>query len=418
MTIRWITPMLGTAAASAVGDLSGINIVDVRDLVDKSGNTVEVISEKIQQGIQAITEGKPTVICCDYGMSRSNAIATGILTRLEQISFDNALHRVQEATGEAQIKLDPLNAVREALGLLRHKIDNDNSEYQSILITGGHGFIGTALRTSLSNNNEFRVIAPNREQIDISTGSTKLDLIVNEENIDCIVHLANPRIYTSNVAMGQSITMLRNVIDVCLSKNINLIYLSSWEIYSGYAGVILANESTPAHPKGPYGETKYLAEVLIDHFRLNGGLKCTILRSSPVYGIGSDKPKFIYNFLDKARKNQLIKTHRYKNGNPALDLLHIDDLVSAIIATLNSNFIGNLNLGTGIITSTFQIAEMIRDWIDSSSPIEQILINSYTASISMNFNLAQSHLDWQPVISFEKGLSQLLSDSDGGENEY
>ena len=87
MTIRWITPILGTAAFNAVQDITDINIVDVRDLVDKAGNNSNAILNKIHQAIDLISQGKRTVVCCDYGMSRSNAIAVGIITNLEKISL-------------------------------------------------------------------------------------------------------------------------------------------------------------------------------------------------------------------------------------------------------------------------------------------------------------------------------------------
>ncbi len=45
--------------------------------------------------------------------------------------------------------------------------------------------------------------------------------------------------------MGQTLAMLRNVIDVCVSNNIRLVYPSSWEIYSGYAGTLRVGESVP-----------------------------------------------------------------------------------------------------------------------------------------------------------------------------
>jgi len=404
MSIRWITPFLGTASATAVHDFTDIHIVDVRDLVDKAGNNNEAIRGKIRQGVELLTQGKKTVVVCDYGISRSNAIAIGIIASFEKATFDTALRQVMEVTGEDQIKLEPLNAVREALGL-KAKIRQSNN-HNSVLITGGGGFLGRYLRASIGN--EFRIVAPNREQLDVGLGNTQLDLLANDEYIDYIVHLANPRVYTSNVAMGQTLTMLRNVIDVCLARDIPLVYLSSWEIYSGYAGTLRADEATPALPRGPYGETKYLVELLIEHCRRTMGLQCALLRSSPVYGRGSDKPKFIYNFIEKARRSQSIVTHRYRNGEPALDLLHVDDLVSALTATLRSGFIGTLNLGTGALTSTRQIAEILRDRVDSTSHIEQILIDTDVASIAMNWQRARDELNWSPSVPLDMGLEGLL----------
>ncbi len=406
MSIRWITPMLGTAAATAAQGIPDISIVDVRDLVDKAGNGSGPVQEKIRQGVELLTQGKRTVVCCDYGMSRSNAIATGILATFEKIGFEKALRRVQEATGEAQIKVEPLNAVRDALGL--RSSAKPTTSQRTILVTGGSGFLGQALQASVQGDQEVSLVVPSRQQLDLYQGSTQLDLLANEENVQAILHLASPRVYTSNIAMGQTLTMLRNAIDVCLAKDIPLIYLSSWEIYSGYAGTLRANEATPPLPKGPYGETKFLADTLIQHSRKTAGLRCALIRSSPVYGAGSDKPKFIYNFMEKARNSKPIVTHRYRNGDPALDLLCINDLIAALRAVLKTGFVGDLNIGTGTLTSTSAIAQMLIDRIGSNSRVEHLPIEAEVASIAMDWRRAKAELGWQPTVTLAEGLDRLF----------
>jgi UDP-glucuronate decarboxylase len=244
--------------------------------------------------------------------------------------------------------------------------------------------------------------------MDLSLGGTELDVMASETGVECIVHLANPRVSASNAALGESLTQLRNVLDVCLAYDIRLVYLSGWEIYSGYAGMLLADEATPALPRGPYGETKYLAETLIEHNRRSGGLRCAMLRSSPVYGVGADRPKFIHNFVEKARSGHRIVTHRYRNGDPALDLLHVDDLVDAVLRVLDHGFVGTLNLGTGSVTSTRQIAKMICDRLNSSSTIESTDIDADVASIAMNAGRAAAALGWRPRIAVPAGLNGLL----------
>jgi UDP-glucuronate decarboxylase len=276
-----------------------------------------------------------------------------------------------------------------------------------VLVTGGNGFIGKHARQRLDE--AFEVFSPTRNELDLQLGSTQLDLVVGEGEIDCIVHLANPRIYTSNIALGDTLTMLRNVLDVCVSRDIKLLYLSSWEVYSGYrANSLYADDSLPLFPKGPYAETKSLTEMLIEHCRRTQGLRCTMVRSSPVYGIGSDKPKFIYNFIDKIKRSQRVVTHRFNNGAPSLDLLYIDDLVSAVVKAVGSDFEGNLNIGTGVITSTQRIAEILREMLGGQSEIDSILINTDTAGIAMDASKAHKMLDWKPAVSVEQGLKMIL----------
>lgn len=404
MSIRWITTQLGTGPALQVSLEADINIIDVRDLVDKAGNRPDAVRQKINEGCDSLRAGKKTVVCCDYGISRSNAVAVGILAIYEAIPFESAVRRVLEATGEREIKVDPLQAVRRALG-----VDKKHSHHQKhrVLVTGASGTLGKPVSQKLAEG--FDVVTPSRSELDLQLGSTQLDLLVGEGEIDCIVHLANPRIFTSNIALGDALTMLRNVLDVCVARDIKLIYLSGWEVYSGYrSNYLSADESLPLLPKGPYAETKYLTEMLIEHCRRTQGLRCTMLRSSPVYGIGSDKPKFIYNFIDKIKRSQRIVTHRYNNGVPALDLLYIDDLVSAVTKAVGSDFEGNLNIGTGVTTSTQRIAEILKEMLGAQSKIDTTLINSDTAGIAMDASRARKTLDWKPTISIDQGLRMIL----------
>ena len=406
MTIRWITPLLGTAAASSIDGEADICVVDVRNLVDKAGNPVDVVREKIQEGVESLVKGKRTVICCDYGMSRSNAVAAGVLAKFDDIEFDAALRKVLDATGEREIKLQPLSAVRAALG--ERPAKEKQRSQRSILVTGGNGFLGKAVQSA--SGDEFKLIAPARSEVDLSLGSTQLSLLANEEDVDCIVHLANPRVYTSNIALGQSLTMLRNVIDVCLANDIKLIYPSCWEVYSGYAGSLTADESTSALPRGPYGEAKYLAELLIESCRKTEGLRSMMLRSGVVYGAGGDKPKFIHNFIDKARRSETVFTHQYSNGAPGLDLLYVDDFVAALLSALRSEFTGDLNIGTGQLTSTKKIAQLIIKSLGSSSLIKPVSIDADVASVALDCRRAREVLDWRPTVNVEDGLNRILSE--------
>lgn len=405
MTIRWITPLLGTAPALSVNKNADLNIIDVRDLVDKAGNRADAVLNKITEGCESLRAGHKTVVCCDYGISRSNAVAVGILAVYEAISFEKAVRRVLEATGEKEIKVEPLQSVRRALGQDKTNTRHDKCH---LLVTGAAGFLGKAISLALAEN--FSVFTPNRKELDLQQGSTQLALFVGENEIDSIIHLANPRVYTSNIAMGETITMLRNVLDVCVAHDIRLVYMSGWEVYSGYrSSQLKADESLPLFPKGPYAEAKYLCEILIENCRRTQGLRCALLRSSPVYGVGSDKPKFIYNFIDKIRQSQRIVTHSYKNGSPALDLLYIDDLVAAVRQVVTSDFSGDLNIGTGVLTSTPRIAELLRNFLGGHGEIDTTRIDGDTACIAIDASKANKVLGWQAKVGIEQGLQLILS---------
>lgn len=406
--IRWITETLGTASWTEVKDRADLSVVDVRDMVDKGGNTTAVVREKIEEALSKLKHARKVVIACDYGMSRSNAIAAGILTRLRGVSFYDAAHQVIGTTGERAIKIDVLSKVMEALELeAQHDTDTDFGS-QRLLILGARGFIGSALVEALAD--QFEVYTPTRQQINLLNGAAELDLLVKEKRIDTIVHLANPRVYTNNQAAGETLTMLENVLDVCRENDVRLIYPSGWEVYSGYESQqLLASETLPRFPKGPYGETKHLCEILIETHYRNYGLNYSLLRSSSVYG-GVERPRFIYNFIHKALAEDDIWTHHYFNGYPSVDLLHINDLVSAMIKLIKSEIWGAVNIGSGKPYSTTEVANMIIGLLGSGSKVKHRHIEDFAPNIVMDTSYAQSVLDWAPHTNLNDGLRGMIQE--------
>jgi nucleoside-diphosphate-sugar epimerase len=406
MSIRWITPLLGTAAALDVKDATGAVLVDVRMLVDKPGNNATLVRDIIERGASALSAGSKTIVCCDYGISRSNAIACGILARYRGVDLQAAIREVLSTTGEREIKVELLHAVRRSLPVAT----GGQSKCKRVLITGGQGFIGRNLIAALQNEPNLELVCPDSAAVDLLKGAAELDLLVNENGIDRIVHLANPRVYTSNVALGAALTMLRNTLDVCVNNAIPLTFLSDWEVYSGYStSGLLADEAVPLLPKGPYGEAKHLCEMMLSNFQMHHPLSITLLRSSRVYGVGGDKPKFIYSFMDHIRRSESITTHSYLNASPALDLLHVDDLVEAIRLSILADYNGCLNLGTGRLTTTREIAKMLCDILNKHVPIDSVAIESDTACIAMDNRKALHELKWQPQMDLRSGLTQLAN---------
>lgn len=403
--IHWINERLGTAAWDEAQGSNDISFFDVRDMVDKCGNTERGVRSKIDEALRDLRQGKRVVICCDYGMSRSNAIAAGVLALYEGINFDEAVRSVLDATGETAIKIEVLSTVRKSINADSIPLSS-SIKGRTILITGSSGFIGSSLLNDLRQG--FNVIAPTRKEIDLAKDAVRLDMLAKDKAVDTILHLANPRVYT-NESMGTTLAMLKNALDVCVENNLHLIYLSSSEIYSGYRSrELIADECLAPFPGGSYGQTKILCETLIEQYKKHYGISYTIIRSSLVYGPGSDRPKFIWNFIERALHNKDIVTHRYINGFPAMDLLYIDDLKHAIMATIERRPEGYINIGSGVGTSTEQVAKYIVSLVGSESKIQNIDIDGYSSNIIMDCRRAFAELEWSPKVDLVEGLKTLL----------
>lgn len=404
--IRWITEHLGTAAWESAQAQTGCEFLDVRELVDKAGNIPEAIRLKIEEGVARLQQGARLVVCCDYGMSRSNAVAAGILSIIQCISFADAIRLVMRATGEKSIQIGVLSAIRAAIEAIEPG-DNSTIQPRSILLTGGSGFVGSALIRQIPTS--WNVLAPRRDQLDLLGGTVELDLLVREHHVDTLVHLAHPRVLTTNQAMGESLVQLKNVLDVCSGNCIRLVFLSSWEVFSGYrSSGLLADERMPTNSKGTYGQSKCLAEMLLAENARHFDLPFTLLRVSPVYGESGDRPKFIGNFIHKALAGQSIVAHRYANGFPALDLLYLDDLITALVAVLSSNATGVFHVGTSTLTSTTEVARWIIELTGSSSTIEHREITGHAPNVMLDSTRFRDRFGWAPKIDVRSGLLRVL----------
>lgn len=403
MEIRWIIRnKLGTAPAELLNG-SEYNLLDVRDMVDKIGNPSLMVKAKIEQGVKALNDNKPLVVCCDYGISRSNAIAAGIVSMYYGKTLSEAVNDVISATGEKEIKIDVLDIVRKALGQ-----DKKTDKYtNNILITGATGFVGKDLTQIIDNRHTYYTISST--EINLAEGAVELDTYVKENNIAKIIHLASPKISLSNKSLGLTLTMLRNVLEVCTKNNVKLIYPSSWIIYFGYKSEnMLVDENVAPNPNGAYSETKWLCELLIQKFIEYNSLKCAILRTCSLYGIDSGRPKFLWSFINSSIKSNPINIHYYFNGIPKADLLHVSDFCKAILAVIDSDYTGYLNLGSGELLSLQQIAELICQKTNSKSEIKKIEIAEYSANIQMDIAKAKETINWEPLIKFSDGINGMI----------
>jgi UDP-glucuronate decarboxylase len=401
--IRWIIPdKLGTAPYGEHATTAHTLEVDARTLVDKHGNSSTALLEKIQEGVRGLSMGKQVVVVCDFGVSRSNTIAAGIMARWQNLDIDRAVAEVVALTGESSIKLDMVEALRVAFGHAQAALGHDN-----ILITGGGGFIGAALSKRITGR--FQIFTPTRGELDLLGPTVALDRYCRQNEIGRIIHFAYPRVYTNNSALGESLSMLRNIIDVCKTNGIHLVLPSSWVVFSGYrTSGMIADAGTIARPRGVYGETKFLEEALTRSFIDNNELKATIVRFAPIFGADSLRPRLIRFAQQYLLEGRTIVTHRYRNGLPRLQLLFVDDAVSGIAAIIERGTAAIYQLGGVTAYEPREIINSIAKLLNRKATIEESTIDDDTANVFLDYGLAERDLGWRPVTDLEAGLRLTL----------
>ena len=198
----------------------------------------------------------------------------------------------------------------------------------TILVTGGNGQLGCALRLA-SAESRHRYIFTDIEELDI-TSATAIEEFFCREKVDVVVNCAA---YTAvdlaeeNEAKADAINhkAVALLAEACLRHNATLIHISTDYIFSGKADKPYSEESEPA-PLNAYGRTKLAGERAI----AESGCKSIILRTSWLYSeYGRNFVKTMRNLTGTHSEVRVVADQM---GTPT----YAGDLAEAITYIINS----------------------------------------------------------------------------------
>lgn len=408
--IRWISDSLGTSAFSTQRS-DGRFIIDVRELLDRSGNSVEAVKRKVDEGVEALRDGQTVIVCCEQGVSRSNAVAAGILAVTDGIGFRAALEQVRTRTGEREIDLDVLRAVRVAVG------ENDDDVGKPadavVVVVPTPAELDSALRSEghHPSNAIFADVA-------ILDDPIRLHELVTDVRARAIAHLPDTSAGVTNTAFARALARTKAFLDVCSSHRAFAVTLSHSDVFSGYpAGELLATDRLAPRPRTTRGHLYALTEALVENFRQANGLRASVLRAPSVYGNGTPGPSFLRHFLDLARSGRPIVTHRYRNGRPMVELLHVDDLFEAVWAAVEGGSESTLNVAPAASVSTFDIGEYVVTSVGSASGVTEQSVEAEVTNIVLDSSAADSELGWRPSVELWAGLAATIRQTQGGPSQ-
>lgn len=304
-----------------------------------------------------------------------------------------------------------------------------------VFITGGAGFIGRHLVSSLLDDDNHVTIYDNlskssEEKIapliskgakfvkgDI-TDSTKLSKTLSEnDGFDSLVHLAAKTGVPDSVKNPQethhnNVTGSFTIFNECKKNQVkNIVIASSAAVY-GDPKQLPFTEKTEKNPLSPYGASKLIMENYLQAFSNCYDLNGISLRFANIYGHGQslDYAGVITKFINNAKNNKPLTI--YGDGTCTRDFVSVNDIVLGIKLALKNieGKKGNAyNLATGIPTSIDELAKLILSIsgkslnITNDEPRKGDIKHSY-ASIK----LAQEELGYQPQIKLKDGLQNLF----------
>ena len=241
---------------------------------------------------------------------------------------------------------------------------------KKIIVTGSNGLLGQKVTDLSIQDPEIELIAtsfgPNRhnlkdgytyEELDV-LDLDRLNELVERYRPDSIIHTAamtnvdaceaeRAKCYALNV---QSV---KNLIDVCQIRDIQLIHLSTDFIFDGENGPY--TEEAEPNPLSYYGETKLESELILK----KSSCRWAILRTIIVYGIVNDMSRSNIVLWAKGalEKGESIHVVNDQWRMPTL----AEDLAACCLLAVKKNASGVFNASGKDLMSILEIVERVAD---------------------------------------------------------
>ncbi|MBI2079131.1 SDR family oxidoreductase [Candidatus Micrarchaeota archaeon] len=306
----------------------------------------------------------------------------------------------------------------------------------SVLVTGGAGFIGSNLIETLLVKKYFVICLDNfssgyeknikeflshenfvLEKGDVRDGSL-VERVIKEHKIEFISHQAA----RGSVPKSIEEPLVSNEVNVNGTLNVlwaahkngvkRVVTAISSSIY-GDSLTLPKKEEMPYNPKSPYAITKVTKDMYSKLFHDLYGLETVGLRYFNVYGPKQD-PKGAYaavipRFVNNALKNEPLMI--FGDGTQTRDFTYISDVVAANVLALEQNgAVGkSVNIADGKSTSIKELAEMVIRITDSKSKIryEKERAGDIKHSVA-EVSLAKKYLGYSPQVNIKEGLARTV----------
>ncbi len=302
---------------------------------------------------------------------------------------------------------------------------------KKILITGATGFLGSHLSQRLHNEGHFIIALDNNY-----TGNIKnIEKLKNQKNFKYIEHdirepieleaheiynlacPASPPHYQKDplYTIETSYLGAKNMLELAKKNQAKILQASTSEVYGDplvhpqkedYWGHV-----NPIGIRACYDEGKRIAETLFVNYANVHKINIKIMRIFNTYGphMHPEDGRVVSNFIIQALKNE--KMTIYGNGKQTRSFCYVDDLISGMIALMNSpnDITGPINIGNPKEFSVNELCQMILKMTNSKSQITyKELPKDDPLQRKPDITLAKKYLNWEPKIDVEIGLKKTI----------
>ena len=312
------------------------------------------------------------------------------------------------------------------------------------LITGGRGFIGSAVVRHLINHTDHDVVnvdkltyASTEGSVGEAAESERYRFVQGDicdtgpwsrafDGVDVIMHLAaeshvdrsidGPDEFIRTNVLGTS-SMLEAARHVGIER---FHHISTDEVYGSLSMEDPAfTESTPYDPRSPYSAAKASSDHLVRAWGETYGMDVVITNCSNNYGPFHFPEKLIPLMIIRALHGEALPV--YGKGDNVRDWLFVNDHAAALVAVAENGRSGETyNIGGGAERSNLEVVHTVADLVDELAPplangshrrdlVEFVADRpGHDLRYAINDAKIRSELGWAPTVSFEEGLRRTV----------
>lgn len=306
-----------------------------------------------------------------------------------------------------------------------------------IFITGGAGFIGSAVAKKLMDRGDQVALIDNfndyydpklkKDRIKIFLKGYQFKLykgdirdqkllakIFKKEKPQKVLHLA------AMAGVRHSLTDPLGYADINILGTINLLKLSAENriknfVYASSSSVYGANKKIPFSesdsvdcPISIYAATKKADELIAHVYSKIYGLPTTGLRYFTVYGPWGRPDMALFLFVDAIAKNKTIQVNNY--GKMTRNFTYVDDVVSGTIKVLDAGLpYGVMNIGGDKEDTLLRFIEVIEKNMGKKAKKKMMPLPAGDVPATVADIQKMRRLGWKPKIKIEEGIKNFVA---------
>ncbi len=244
-----------------------------------------------------------------------------------------------------------------------------------------------------------------QEQINQQCQDSKLDAVINlAARAGVRYSVENPWVYVNT-----NVTGTLNLLELCRHLRVSKFILASTSsIYGENAPLPTPEAADSSHPLQSYAASKKGAEALCHAYHYLYDIDVTIFRYFTVYGPAGRPDMVMFRFAQWINEGRSLKV--FGNGEQSRGFTYVDDIARGTILGLKPLGFEIINLGGHETISINGLIDLFEKLTGKHAIIETLPRHPADMLANWaNIEKAGSILGWEPVVSLEEGVANLLA---------